>query len=109
MASNIPTFGRAIGSKRKELKLSQKELAERIVKEDGEPITPQYLNDIEHDRRSPSSDHLVKQFADKLGLESDYLYFLAGRVPADIRQKKLSPETVANAMAAFRKTPVNKR
>jgi transcriptional regulator with XRE-family HTH domain len=104
MASETPTFGRVIASKRKEMKLSQKELAERILKEDGEPITPQYLNDIEHDRRSPSSDQLVNQFADKLHLKSDYLYFLAGRMPADLRHKKLTPEAVTKAMTAFRRS-----
>ena len=45
------TFGKAIADARKALKISQKELAYKILKEDGEPITPQYLNDIERDRR----------------------------------------------------------
>ena len=48
------TFGGAVASARKALGLSQKELASRVLKEGGTSITPQYLNDIEHDRRSPT-------------------------------------------------------
>jgi hypothetical protein len=36
---------------RKKLGISQKNLADRIKKEDGQSISPQYLNDIERDRR----------------------------------------------------------
>jgi hypothetical protein len=57
MALDMSSFGGAIASGPKAKSMSQKELAAKIVKEDGQPITPQYLNDIEHDRRSPSSDY----------------------------------------------------
>ncbi len=100
-----PTFGRAIGAGRKKLNLSQKELAARIKKEEGGAITPQYLNDIEHDRRSPSSDQMVRQFAVVLQINPDYLYYLAGRIPDDIRRKRLSEQAVATGMMAFRKSP----
>ncbi len=106
MTKNDTTFGRAISQARKSKKWSLKDLAEKVVREeDGQPISPQYLNDIEHDRRSPSSDWLVKQFANALDLDADWLYFLAGRFPDDIRNKKLSPEDVKNAMVAFRGNP----
>jgi transcriptional regulator with XRE-family HTH domain len=98
------SFGRAIASKRKDLGLSQKDLAGKIIKEDGMPITPQYLNDIEHDRRSPSSEHIVKQFADVLGISPNVLYWLAGRVPRDLAEKNIPPERIDKAFAAFRKT-----
>ncbi|BAU49629.1 XRE family transcriptional regulator [Sulfurifustis variabilis] len=97
------TFGQAISQKRKELGMSQKELAAKIKREDGEPISPQYLNDIEHDRRSPSSDLMVQQFAKVLDLNSDYLYYLAGRIPTDILSKNLPPEKVEKLMVAFRR------
>jgi transcriptional regulator with XRE-family HTH domain len=85
--------------------LSQKELAALIRKEDGEPITPQYLNDIEHDRRSPSSDHLVKQFAKVLGVETTVLYSAIGMLTEEDRKlvKKASPEKISSAYVAFRK------
>jgi transcriptional regulator with XRE-family HTH domain len=98
------SFGRAIVSKRKQLGLSQKDLAGKIIKEDGAPITPQYLNDIEHDRRSPSSEHIVKRFADVLDISPDVLYWLAGRVPRDAAQKNIPPERIDKAFAAFRRT-----
>lgn len=102
MADSI-TFGQAISRKRREKEMNQKELAAQIKREDGEPISPQYLNDIEHDRRSPSSDLMVNQFAKVLGLEADYLFYLAGKIPTDIVERNLSPEKVQELMVAFRK------
>ena len=81
MNLDTQSFGRAIAGARKRKGISQKELAATILKEDGMPITPQYLNDIEHDRRSPSSDHLVKQFATVLEIKEDVMYWLADRLP----------------------------
>ncbi|MBS0325433.1 MAG: hypothetical protein JSS46_02670 [Proteobacteria bacterium] len=41
------TFGRYIADARKKLQMSQKELASQILREeDDEPISPQYLNDV---------------------------------------------------------------
>jgi transcriptional regulator with XRE-family HTH domain len=98
------TFGRAISDARKSKEWSLRELASRIRHEDGTPISQQYLNDIEHDRRSPSSDHLVQQFAAELGLDKDWLYFLAGKFPEDVRGKNIGEADVTKAMQAFRKT-----
>jgi transcriptional regulator with XRE-family HTH domain len=75
------TLGGVIAAKRKELGLSQKELATKIRREDEEAISAQYLNDIERDRRSPSSDHMISQFASVLGLDADFLHYLNGRFP----------------------------
>jgi transcriptional regulator with XRE-family HTH domain len=104
MTVDTSSFGRAIASARKALQLSQKDLAKKIFKEeDGEPITPQYLNDIEHDRRSPSSDHMVKQFATVLKISPNVLYWLAGRVPGDIlTRQNVSPQQIDKAFMAFR-------
>ncbi len=97
------TFGGVISMARKERSWSLKELCSKVLREDGEPISPQYLNDIEHNRRSPSSDWMVKQFADALGINPDWLYYLAGRLPADVRDSKLSEDKVAKLMVAFRR------
>jgi transcriptional regulator with XRE-family HTH domain len=91
------TLGAAISAGRKKLNLSQKQLAERLT------ISPQYLNDIEHDRRSPSSDHMIQQFAQELGLSADWLYYLAGKMPDDVRRAKLDAKQVARGFAAFRR------
>jgi transcriptional regulator with XRE-family HTH domain len=98
------TFGTYISEARKRLKWSQKELAARILREDGETISPQYLNDIEHDRRNPSSDHLIQQFATVLKVNADYLHYLAGKLPDEIRQRNLSEKEVEQAFRVFRKS-----
>jgi transcriptional regulator with XRE-family HTH domain len=104
--SDPATFGSYIASARKRIPLSQKQLAERILREeDGQPISPQYLNDIERDRRSPTSDHLIQQFANVLKIDADYLNYLAGKLPEEIRAKNLSEEAVRAAFTAFRKQP----
>lgn len=102
--SDSLTFGSYIADARKALHMSQKELAQRILREEDEqPISPQYLNDIERDRRFPSSDHLIGQFAKVLKIDTDYLHYLAGKLPDEIRQKNLSKEAVKEAFMAFRK------
>lgn len=98
------TFGRYIADARKKLPMSQKELAANILREEDEqPISPQYLNDIERDRRSPTSDHLIQQFATVLKIDADYLHYLAGKLPDDLRQKNLSEDAVREAFLAFRR------
>ena len=82
--------------------LSQKELAARILREeDGKPISPQYLNDIERDRRSPTSDHIIKQFAQALQEDADYYFYLAGTIPAELRS--LPRDSAEIAFRAFRR------
>jgi transcriptional regulator with XRE-family HTH domain len=98
------TLGQAIADARKELKLSQKELAAKIKREDEDgSITPQYLNDIEHDRRVPTS-FLIGKFATVLKLDADYLHFLAGRLPEDLRTLAVDDKTFAASMVAFRRS-----
>jgi len=106
MATKQPatTFGACIAEARKALKMSQKELAEKILlEEEDKAISPQYLNDIERDRRNPTSDHLIQQFARVLKIDANYLHYLAGKVPDDIRRMNLSAEEVKTAFTAFRK------
>jgi transcriptional regulator with XRE-family HTH domain len=109
MATTEKTFGGAIAEARKAKGWSLKDLASRILREDEEPISPQYLNDIEHDRRSPSSDRMVQQFADVLGINRDWLYYLAGRFPDDVRGRNLTEKEVSEAMVAFRGGPARGR
>lgn len=106
MSVDLSSFGKAIASGRKAMGWSQKELAAKIKKEDGETITPQYLNDIEHDRRSPSSDHLVGEFARVLKIDPVPLFAAIGMLATNDRKlvKKATPDQVENAFRAFRKT-----
>ena len=100
------TFGKIIGDARKKAELSQKELASRIKKEDGNSISAQYLNDIEHDRRNPPSEFLIGQFAKELKLSKEYLVLAAGNLPAELQRTlaSLNPEKVEKAFSAFRRT-----
>ena len=99
------TFGRAVSIARKGKGWSLKDVASRIRREDGQSISPQYLNDIEHGRRNPSSDHMVHQFASVLEIKRDWLYYLAGRFPEDVRRQQLSEKEVTRRMVAFRADP----
>ena len=96
------SFGRLIAGTRKQAGLSQKELAASVLKEDGRPISPQYLNDIEHDRRNPPSEYLIVRFAEALGMNPDLLYFQAGELPRDVRSADANEERVVAAYKAFR-------
>jgi len=96
------TFGQAIKEARKSKQLSQKQLATMILKDDGTPISPQYLNDIERDRRNPPGEYLLDQFAKILEIPEEYLYFLAHEIPPKYRQvSPSSPRQVQEAFEAF--------
>lgn len=105
MSADGVTFGQAISKARKALGLSQKELAARVMKEEGGgSISPQYLNDIEHDRRSPTSDHLIRQFATVLEVDEGYLFVLAGKIPDELRRAANDQDKIVAAFTNFRKT-----
>ena len=100
------SFGSVIAEARRRQALSQKELASRIKKEDGDSISPQYLNDLERDRRNPPNEHLLAQLAAQLGLEQEYLFYVAGTYPDDLKPagaQPPDPERVAAAFRAFRR------
>lgn len=103
------TFGGYVSEVRKKRGLSQKQLAELIEREEGGSISAQYLNDIEHDRRNPSSDHMIQQFARVLKVSANYLYYLAGRVPAEMRHANIPPQKVDEWVAAFRRSGPSRR
>ena len=98
------TFGQRISEARKKMGLSQKELAAKILKEDGKPISPQYLNDLEFDRRNPPGEHLIERFSKVLNIPHEVLYYAAGElVPGDVKGVNADQEKVVKAYSAFRK------
>lgn len=97
------TFGSQIAEARKALGLSQKDLAAKIAKEDGDSISPQYLNDIEHDRRNPPSEDMIYQFAKHLKLEAEILFYLAGKLPENLQNPSAQPDKIVAAYQAFRR------
>jgi transcriptional regulator with XRE-family HTH domain len=96
------SMGSEIAAARKKKGLSQKELAEKTRKEDGSPISPQFLNDVERDRRRPGS-HILNALAEQLDLDPDRLHWLAGQVPPDLVGGATDASRVNEAMKAFRK------
>ena len=105
MAEKAITFGRAIVLARRAKGISQKDLAALIQKDDNlGPISPPYLNDIEHDRRNPTSDHLIRQFSKVLGEDEGYLFVLAGKIPNDVRQQVGGREQIVESFANFRRS-----
>jgi len=98
------TTGKLISQRRKELNLSQKELAARILKADGTPISPQYLNDIEHDRRLLTVGPVMNRIAEELGIDKEILCYYSGELPEDARDAvDPKPEKIMKAFAAFRR------
>jgi len=97
-------FGQVIVEARHRRHLSQKALASRLKKEDGTAISPQYLNDLERDRRNPPNEHLLAQLATELDLTPEYLFYVAGTYPDDLKSAGTeSPARVAAAFRAFRR------
>ena len=99
------TVGEIIATGRKRAGLTLKEVAARVLKEDGAPVSLTYLNDIEHDRRPAPAPYILRQLADALHLSYEYLLFLAGDLPDDLRTGEApDPEDVEAAFQAFRRT-----
>lgn len=98
----VVTLGKHIQQARKQNGLSQKQLAAQVKKEDGSPISPQYLNDIEHDRRVPSP-HVIRQIANVLQENEEYLLFLADKWPEDLQENPPNQEEFRTAWALFRR------
>jgi len=95
------TFGSIVRQARLASSLNQKEVAALIRKEDGEPMSAPYLNDIEHDRSTPTSDHLIKEFVRVLKVDPEMLYFTARRIPTYKSIRKVEKEKVIAAYRAF--------
>jgi transcriptional regulator with XRE-family HTH domain len=104
----MASFGTIISDARKKASLSQKQLASKVKKEDGKAISPQYLNDIEHDRRNPPGEFLIAQLARALDLPKDALMAAAGVLSAEYQRLAAQriaadePQHVSDGLKAFR-------
>jgi transcriptional regulator with XRE-family HTH domain len=98
----MKTFGQIITQARRRAGLTQKEVAERLRREDGRRIDAPYLNAVEHDRRHPPSNHLIEQLARIIGISPEVLYFYANRMPTEIKGD-LDDGQVEAAYEAFRR------
>lgn len=81
------TLGAYIREARKRQGLSLGKLAAQL------DVSVSYVCDLELGHRSTTSDRLLL-FASVLQLDADYLYYLKGMFPPDIRALRLSEEEV---------------
>ena len=79
-----PQLGDVIHQARRARRWSLRHLAALVPKEDGTPISQQYLNDIELHRRTPSPQ-VLQGLATALELDYDALLLLAGGGEAVVR------------------------
>jgi len=90
------TFGERIRAARERREMSAKELAAAVG------ISPQYLNDVEKDRRNPPSDAVIWRLAVHLMVPSDLLHLWAGRLPPELRETDVTDAGLAEALSLFR-------
>ncbi|MBW7934633.1 MAG: helix-turn-helix transcriptional regulator [Gemmatimonadaceae bacterium] len=102
-SETVTSFGDVIAAERKRRKWSLRELAELVPSEKGAPVTPQYLNDIEHGRRIPA-DIVIENLAKALDIKKDVLFHLARKFPPDIPSEDLTAKTIEEAYKAFRRS-----
>jgi transcriptional regulator with XRE-family HTH domain len=98
----VKSFGELIARRRKELGLTQTDLAGRIKGRSGEPVSQQRITDIEHDRFGVPRRPILEQLARALQLDIDVLYLWGRVIPSDIRAEGLSEESIKEAWRAFR-------
>lgn len=97
------SFGQAITELRHQRGLNQRQLALEVRKTDGTPISQQYLHDIENGRRLPANDQLIKQLAAALGTDAAFLSYVAGQLPAEMRDLAVDPDEIREAVEAFKR------
>jgi transcriptional regulator with XRE-family HTH domain len=102
--AEVKTLGQFIARRRRDLGISQKEMAALLKNRDGEPLSSSYFNYLERDRGKPP-DYLLDQMAEILKVGRDVLYFWAKRVPPDLEPgENVDPGRIAEAYQAFRRT-----
>lgn len=102
----MTTFGQALIAARQGAGIQQKIVAAAVIKEDGVSISASYLNDLEHDRRQPPSDHIIEQLAIALKMpDPNLLYYFAGRFPPVLRGcTEATTLNITEAFQSFTKT-----
>ena len=77
------TLGNEIASARIQQGFTQKEIAEKVH------ISPQYLCDIENNRRTPA-DNILVWLAEALNINLNYAFYLVGKYPPTLRGLDIS-------------------
>jgi transcriptional regulator with XRE-family HTH domain len=101
--SPVESFGRIIADRRKARGMTLANLAQQIIKVDGNSISVPYLGTLEQVRCHPSSG-LIPQFATALDIPEDILYFALGNFPPDIQRiPQASHQQILVALQMVRK------
>lgn len=82
------SFGAKLRELRKNARLSQRELAERVG------VNFSYLSKIESGAMPPPSEQVIEKLADALGADKDELLLLAGKIPSDIARILMNKKTL---------------
>ena len=98
----MKSFGELIARRRRELGLTQVDLAARIKGRSGETVSQQRITDIEHNRFGVPRRPILKQLARALKLDIDVLYLWGRVIPSDIRAEGLPEDAIKKAWRAFR-------
>jgi transcriptional regulator with XRE-family HTH domain len=98
----MKTFGQVVTETRKRAGLTQKEVAERLRREDGRPVDAPYLNAVEHARRRPPPNYLIEQLARIIGISAEVLLFRANHMPAEMEGDPEEEEVEAAYQASRR-------
>lgn len=96
------TFGEVIADLRTKRGLTLRELARQVLKEDGKPISFQYLSDVENDSRNPPSDYLIDKLASVLKVSRNLLFIHARRIPQDLPLTSITESEADKIYTAFR-------
>jgi transcriptional regulator with XRE-family HTH domain len=97
-----PRLGEVIKHARQARRFTLRRLAAQVMKEDGTPISPQYLFDIEVHHRVPAPP-VLQGLAQVLELDYDTLLALAGAADAVVREYlQTNPGAEAAVIKLFR-------
>lgn len=75
------TFGTRIQQLRRDRRLTQRTVAEKLQ------IDFTYLSKLENDRGEPPGEETVRGLAKLYGVDAEELLALAGRIPAELRER----------------------
>lgn len=89
------TLGKIIAAARETHGLTQVELARELE------VSPQFINDIEHDRRVPNRN-MIAALSEELDIYSDVLWFSIGKIPPYMTAGDYSEKAIVAALAAMR-------
>lgn len=100
MKNRERTFGKIIRDARKDKKLNLRQCAALIYKDDNTPISFQYLNNLEKDRKNPPSEYIISQISKVLEIPIELLYFYAEIFPKNL-DKNADDDKIIEAYKNF--------